>query len=171
MEDKKISCYGCGALVDNIDGQPHKYIGAAQGCWNLYGEILAKEYGEYRYPELTHRLTVDTYSVQHPGQPGRQSIQSVNGHLFSLYLVLVKNLSGKEATKMLGRLLEKEPKFEWLDPPAPNGQKTVLDVLQSKDRQDHERKVREWAEDVWTCWHNKHGKTIEVLYKIYNQLN
>ena len=67
----KIKCYGCGALVNNIEGQPHKYIGAPQGCWDLHGKSLAKEYGEYNYPELTHRLTVDTYAIQHPGQPNR----------------------------------------------------------------------------------------------------
>ncbi|MGB5944229.1 MAG: DUF5946 family protein, partial [Leeuwenhoekiella sp.] len=62
FEIEKIACYGCGALTENLDGVPHPYIGASQGCWNLYGQILAKEYGEYDYPELTHRLTVDTYA-------------------------------------------------------------------------------------------------------------
>jgi uncharacterized protein (DUF885 family) len=37
-----------------------KYIGASAGCWEIYGEILAKEFGEYRYPEPTHQLTVHT---------------------------------------------------------------------------------------------------------------
>ena len=159
----KIKCYGCGALVNNIEGQPHKYIGAPQGCWDLYGQILAKEYGEYNYPELTHRLTVDTYAIQHPGQPNRQSIQSVNGHLVSLYFVFVKNVSGKEATKKIGMILAKEPKFEWLEPPVPNGQKTVIDVLTATNQEEHEKKVREWAEDVWICWYSKHGQTIEKL--------
>src|SRR5690554_6743187 len=103
-EVETTKCYGCGATVDNIAGKPHKYIGATQGCWNLYGQVLAKEYGEYNYPELTLRLTVDTYAIQHPGQPGSQSIQSVNGHLVSLYFVFVKNLSGKEATKKIGEI-------------------------------------------------------------------
>ena len=106
-----IKCYGCGAMVENIAGQPHKYIGATQGCWNLYGEVLAKEYGEYEYFEHTHRLTVDTYAIQHPGQPGRQSTQSVNIHLISLYSVLIKNISGGEATKKIGKILEKNPRF------------------------------------------------------------
>ena len=64
VEVGKINCYGCGALVDDIEGKPHKYIGAVQGCWNLYGQILSREYCEYNYPELTHRLTVDTYAIQ-----------------------------------------------------------------------------------------------------------
>lgn len=159
-----IKCYGCGALVADIEGEPHKYIGATQGCWNLYGQILAKEYGEYNYPELTHRLTVDTYAIQHPGHPGRQSIQSVNVHLISLYLVFVKKLSGKEATSEIGKILAKQPTFEWLEPPLPNGQRTVVDVLTATNQEDHEKKVKEWAEDVWHCWSSKHGyKIVELV--------
>lgn len=122
---KSIQCYGCGALVDYIVGQPHKYIGASQGCWNLYGEILSKKYGEYNYPLLTHRLTVDTYAIQHPEQPNRQSIQTVNVLLISLYLVLVKNYNGKVAARKIGKILAKEPKFEWLDLPIPNENKPL----------------------------------------------
>jgi hypothetical protein len=59
---------GCGAWVAAKEGQPHEYIGATQGCWDLYCRILEKEYGEYNYPQFTHRLTVDTYAIQHPGQ-------------------------------------------------------------------------------------------------------
>jgi len=160
---KKIKCYGCGALVDNITGQPHKYIGASQGCWNLYGQVLAKEYGEYNYPELTHRLTVDTYAIQHPGQSSRQSIQSVNIHLISLYYVLTENLSGKEVTKKIENILSKKPKFEWIEPPVPNGQKTVLDVLIATTQEEHEKQVREWAESVWSCWYSKYRHTIERI--------
>ena len=163
QKSELIKCYGCNATVENIAGKPHKYFGTTQGCWNLYGQILAKEYGEYNYPELTHRLTVDTYAVQHPGQPGRQSTQSVNIHLISLYFVLVKNLSGKEATQKMGEILATEPIFEWLEPPLQNGQKTVTYVLTATNQKEHEKKVREWAEDVWNCWYSKHRQTIEKL--------
>lgn len=78
---ENIQCYGCGALVPNFEGStPHPYIGASAGCWSIYGEILAKEFGEYEYPSI-HRLTVDAYCVQHPGTSSRKSIQSVAVHL------------------------------------------------------------------------------------------
>jgi hypothetical protein len=166
MNLKKIICYGCGALVDDIHGEPHKYIGATQGCWNLYGIILAKEYCEYQYPETIHRLTVDTYSVQHPGKPCRQSIQSVNMHLLSLYLILEKNMNGKIATRALGNILSKKMKFEWLEPPIPNGTKTVIDVLLAKDYTEHEEKVIEWARNVWNCWYTKYKEIIKKNIKI-----
>ena len=159
----EINCYGCGALVDNKEGQPHKYIGANQGCWELYGQILAKEYGAYNYPQLTHRLTVDTYAIQHPGQPCRQSIQSVNVHLISLYFIMVKGYNGETATKRISEILSIDPKFEWLEPPVPNGYQTVIDVLTAKNKVEHEIKVREWAEGVWGCWFSKYRQTIEKL--------
>ena len=145
---QKIRCPGCGILVEKIEGKPYKYIGATQGCWNLYGKILAKEYCEYKYPEETHRLTVDTYAVQHPGQPCRQSIQSVNIHLISMYFVLVKDYSGKKATETMRSILARKAVFEWLEPPVPNGQKTVIEVLKATNQKEHEKLVREWAENV-----------------------
>lgn len=159
-------CYGCGALVKDIPGEPHKYIGAAAGCWEIYGEILAKEYGEYGYPELTHRLTVDTYAVQHPGKPSRQAIQSVNGHLVSLYLVLEKQYSGQRATKALAEILQHAGHFTWLEPPDPNGRLTVLDVVKANNFDEHSRLVEQWARDVWAAW-TPHHKTIRQYVEQY----
>ncbi|MCL2384082.1 MAG: DUF5946 family protein [Oscillospiraceae bacterium] len=166
MNKEIINCYGCNALVENIEGQPHKYIGAIQGCWNLYGEVLAKEYGEYEYLEHIHRLTVDTYAIQHPGQPSRQSIQSVNIHLISLYAIFIKKLNGKEATKMIGEILKKEHNFEWLEPPVPNGEITVTDVLKATNKEEHEKAVKEWAENVFDCWYSKYKQIIENYAEI-----
>ncbi|GAB4186579.1 MAG: hypothetical protein OHK0057_12200 [Thermoflexibacter sp.] len=163
ISQRKIKCIGCGALVEDLAGKPHKYIGASQGCWNLYGEVLAKEYGEYNYPQLIHRLTVDTYAIQHPGEPIRQAIQSVNVHLISLYLILVKGYDGETATKKMGEILSKDPRFEWLEPPSPIGHITIADVLTATNQEEHEKKVREWADNVWTNWYSKHAQTIKTL--------
>lgn len=160
-----IKCFGCGALVKDIPGQPHKYIGATAGCWEVYGEILAKEYGEYGYPEPTHRLTVDTYAVQHPGRPSRQAAQSVNVHLISLHLVLEQNMSGQEATRAIGKILQRFDGFEWSEPPVPNGQMTVLDIVKAKDITAHQQLVDRWARDVWKAWASHHGQIYELIQR------
>jgi hypothetical protein len=165
--ESKIICFGCGALVESISGKPHKYLGATQGCWNIYGQILAKEYCEYNYPETIHRLTVDTYSVQHPGQPCKQAIQSVNLHLIGLYLIIENNYIGKIVTKKIGEILSKKPMFEWLEPPIPNGTITVIDVITTKTFEEHEIRVMEWSKNVWNCWKIKHGERIENIIKNY----
>lgn len=84
-------------------------------------------------------------------------------HLISLYLVLVRGLGGKAATKKLSEIKLTKPAFQWLEPPSPNGSKTILDVINSKSLNDHEIKVREWAENVFNCWYTKHKKVIDKL--------
>ena len=83
------ACFGCGALVPKKNGPTHQYIGASPGCWEIFGEVLAKEYEEYDYPPV-HRLTVDAYAAQHPGTPSKKSIQSVAIHVIGLTTKLTK---------------------------------------------------------------------------------
>lgn len=72
-ETETVSCIGCGAAVPSTDGPTHAYIGASPGCWACYGQVLTKEYSDYRFAPV-HRLTVDTYAVQHPGKPERRAM-------------------------------------------------------------------------------------------------
>lgn len=88
-------CRGCGALVPDTEGPTHRYLGASPGCWAVYGEILEKEYSDYRYWRA-HRFTVDAYAVQHPGESSPPAIQSVAVHLISLYLMLEKTRRPKK---------------------------------------------------------------------------
>ena len=129
-------CIGCGALVPAIDGPTHPYIGASPGCWQVYGEVLAREYGEYAYPPV-HRLTVDAYAVQHPGNPGRRSSQSVAVHLMSLCLVLERGVEPAAATQAIRRHLSGRREFPWLSPPSTPGNITVLDVRDAPHLADH----------------------------------
>jgi hypothetical protein len=150
-----VCCVGCGAVVPDIEGPTHRYIGAAAGCWAAYGDILANEFGEFGYPDC-HRLTVDTYAVQHPGTPSRQSVQSVCGHLVSLHLVLERGLDSNQATGELRSVVGRSRAFTWVVPPVPAGWLTVLDVRGAPDLAEHERRVRLWAASVWNAWAPHH---------------
>jgi hypothetical protein len=160
--NKQAICPGCKALVKDIPGKPHKYIGAAAGCWEIYGQILAKEYGEYAYPQLVHGLTVDTYAVQHPGTPGRQSIQSVNLHLARLYLTLELELGWQEVKVATKRILDNAERFVWLTPPELNGTTTVLHMAEAGDFDEHQRLVERWARDVWRSWATHHPRIKDL---------
>ena len=151
-------CVGCGAQVPRVDGPTHPYIGASAGCWAIFGEILAKEYGEWRYPPI-HRLTVDAYAVQHPGTPSRRSIQSVAVHLVSLYLVLEGGYDFRAATKAKNGVLRHRDHFVWLDPPPSLGKMTVLDVHMAVDLAEHTELVERWARGVWDAW-SPHHETV-----------
>jgi len=59
------------------------------GCWSCYGDLLAREYENPVLFGAVHRLTVDSYALQHPGDTNdRRAIQSVWVHYAALQLAL-----------------------------------------------------------------------------------
>ena len=148
-----VRCVGCGAPVPDIDGPTHTYIGASPGCWQAYGELLVRDYGEDRAPPIVE-LAVDAYAVQHPGVPGRRSSQSVAIHLLILCLVLERGLDPARATRARRHYTHRA--FPWLEPPASQGEVTVLDVLAARDPAEHAAGVERWARSVWDAWSAHH---------------
>ena len=145
-----VPCVGCGALVPDIDGPVHRYIGASPGCWQIYGELQVRG---------AHRLAVDTYAAQHPGMPSTQSTRSVCAHLFILCLVLEHNIDPAYATRAITQFLDKYKALglTWLEPPPSLGDMTVLNVLDTADTTEHPRNVMQWARSVWQAWEPHHG--------------
>jgi hypothetical protein len=147
-------CFSCGALVQEIDGPVHRYMDSSPGCWAAFGEVLAREYSDWRYTK-NHRLTVDAYAVQHPGKPSPQTIQSVAVHLTSLYLVLERGMSHQEAAARMQALTKHKAAFFWLEPPATLGSITVRDVLDVESAEAHLHTVERWAHSAWEAWHER----------------
>ncbi len=54
------ACVGCGALVPDLEGPAHRYIGASPGCWAAYGRLSEREASDFRFMRH-HQLTVDAY--------------------------------------------------------------------------------------------------------------
>ena len=158
MQQSLEPCTGCGALVPRIDGPTHRYIGASPGCWAIYGEVLAREYGEYGYPAV-HRLTVDAYAAQHPGTPSPQSIKSVAVHLMALYLTLERGYDAARTTAVLRQATAWSQEFIWLDPPGSRGALTILDVHGGRSLDEHTERVEQWAKSVWDAW-SPHHQTV-----------
>lgn len=150
-----IRCIGCGGLVPEMEGPTHRYMESSPGCWHLYGQVLAREYGDPVYAAL-HRLTVDAYAVQHPGRPSPQAVQSVCVHLLSLCLVLERGLAATYATRVIGEATRAKERFYWLNPPASLGEITVADVAGASAPHQHEERVREWAQSAWSAWAEHH---------------
>ena len=169
-----VHCPQCGARVPAVDGPTHPYYGAAPGCWALYGEVLAREFGESRFARL-HRLTADAYAAQHPGAAAdRRAVQSVAVHLIGLHLSLERPAAlapGRELAPLLQAAADRSAEFRRLPPPARMGAVTVADVHAAvpagggapsgKDAPAHLAAVRRWAETVWTAWAAHHGEVRE----------
>lgn len=131
---------------------------SSAACWAKYGEVLAREYSDVRYMQW-HRLTVDTYAVQHPGQPSLQSIQSVAVHLIALGAILELGTPHSDVTGLIRRCVEAGG-FEWLEPPDSRGALTVLHPHAAASAKEHEVRVREWATSAWRAWSAHHSRVL-----------
>ena len=95
-------CPGCGSRLPAIEGPVHAYMTSSPACWAAFNAVMAREYSD---PGLmaVHRLSVDAWAVQHPGDGSRRAIQSVGLHLARLMVQIEQGLEGEPAnTAMLG---------------------------------------------------------------------
>ena len=151
-----VICPGCGAAVPDVEEmRQHPYIGSAPGCWLLYSEVLAREYGDLRYTPA-HQLTVDAYAVQHPGVAERRTAQSVGIHLVGLCLSLERGRGAAELPRLRQRLAAPKRTFPWLTPPTSLGDVTVLDVHAAETPEAHRATVDRWARSAWEAWSPYH---------------
>jgi len=150
------SCPGCGAaLADDPNGPHHKYMTASSGCWQAFGEILAAEFGRPGWGH-EHRLTVDTYAAQHPGEGDRRQRQSVAIHLVALCHRLERGLDAHSLLAATQRMTAE--KREWPRLTAPHTYDlTVVDVLGASTAEEHLALVRRWAEATWEAWSDEHA--------------
>jgi hypothetical protein len=138
-----------------MEGPVHQYLVSSPGCWAIYGEVLAREFSDYRYGRK-HRLTADAYAVQHPGKPSTRTIQSVAVHLAGLYLVLERGLQIEKSSLFMQRLTNHKSRFHWLDPPKALGPITIYNVWRADNPETHLRRVQDWAASAWSAWEAHH---------------
>lgn len=148
-------CIGCKGKFPKTDGPVHEYMESSPGCWAVFGRVLAKEYSDQQFFDI-HRLTVDSYAVQHPGKPSRQSIQSVGVHLIRLCLFLEHGLDPARANEAMLAAAKHKSGYHWLEPPAALGKITIGDIDQATSTNEHKARVKCWAEQMWEVWSLHH---------------
>lgn len=149
------ACLGCGALLEPIDGPVHAYMLSSPACWAAFNAVTAREYAS---PDLmaVHRLTVDAWAVQHPGDGSRRAIQSVGLHLARLMVQFENGLVGRAANDAMLRFATAKSSLPEL--PARHGYSvTVADVVDSIEPAAHKAGVRRWAEQTWNDWADQHA--------------
>lgn len=147
------ACPGCGASLPPVEGPVHDYMTSSPACWAAFGAVLARE---YETPALMriHRITVDTWAVQHPGDGSRRAIQSVGLHLARLMHALEHGVEGAAANDVMlgmGRAKATLPPL----PPRPRYTVTVADVVGATDPDAHAVAVMRWARATWQDWHDQ----------------
>ena len=160
------TCPSCGAATaPSTSGATHRYLESSPGCWAAYGEVLAREYADPAYFAV-HALTVDAYSVQHPGRPGPQTIASIHLHLASLYAHLKRGSPVAELAAVKQRVAAFKAEFEWIDPPEHFGGLTVADVLKASSASEHVEAVTEWATTAFMAWSEAHTRMEAWLRRL-----
>lgn len=156
-------CRSCGAETPlSTTGVTHAYLDASPGCWERYGEVLAREYSDSKYFSV-HAITVDAYALQHPGQESSKTTNSVNLHLASLYAYYRKNAELHELSTLKSRLANFKNQFQWLQPPKDLGAITVNEIWAATTAQQHRDRVIQWGETVLDCWSEYHPYIEEIL--------
>jgi hypothetical protein len=152
-------CEDCGAFV--AEGKV--------GCLKIFEEILAREFSDYRYGKI-HRLTVDTYSLQHPHRYMR------SGKSFAAHLTGMCAALEYEDTLAINQAVQK-----WLstnpriDKPAKipelRGNLTIAYIHDASDAEEHTKRVREWARDVWGSWSEHYDLARQLISEATTEVN
>ena len=152
--------------MPDINGPVHEYVPAAPGCWRMFGELQADESQRFGYPP-THRLVVDAYMAQHPGDGrDRRDRQSVFAHLAGLHARLELDLPAAGATEVLRRIVASREDFPTLRRDGGPGELTVLHMVDARDQDDYARRAEQWGRAVWQAWATHHaviGSAVKML--------
>jgi hypothetical protein len=140
------ACPDCGAPV----------AGGRAGCQKLFDEVLAREFGDFRYARL-HRLTVDAYSLQHPAEYMRSG-KSYAAHLTGMCAAMELD-DARSANETVQRWLNGPTAIERpSEPPASQrGALTIAHLHAAADADQHLARVREWARSTWDAWRDYHA--------------
>ena len=157
MDVGTVRCPGCGGVFPDVQGPTHRYMTSVPGCWDAFGEVVGREFSGWWIGEV-HRLVVDTYAVQHPGDGSPQAVQSVGLHLVALHLTLVEGVRQDTVVRVLQAGAKGPVAFTPLAPPVQPAWKTVSDVLPAEDLRQHEDLARAWAASAWEGWRAHHAQ-------------
>jgi hypothetical protein len=153
------ACEDCGAAV----------AGGKAGCLKLFEEILAREFSDYRYGRI-HRLTVDSYSLQHPDKYMRSG-KSFAAHLTGMCAALEYE-DAPALNQLVQKWLSTNPQIvKPVQLPAQRGNLTIAYVHSASDADEHIKRVREWAQDVWEEWAEHHDLARQLISEAGAQTN
>ena len=136
-------------------------VGGEDGCNSLFQEVVGREFSQ---PELfqVHRMTVDSYSLQHPDQY-MKSAKSAVAHLTAMSWAL-EGRDDPSIALALSRFLDGNPQFERpepVPPPPERGRITILQIHGAEESAEHIGLVREWAREAWRAWSDHHDQARE----------
>jgi hypothetical protein len=162
MSAMETICPGCGLeMPRHAEASYGGYFNASTECWEIFTEVIGKEFSNPALFEQVHRLTVDAYAVQHAG--GNHPDKSVMVHLAGLFLVLERGLRCTAVTPLLGRLANGVRVWPRLPQPTAAPKLTIFDVALAESVENHAKVAQSWAESVWRTWSPHHREIREFV--------
>jgi len=147
------TCPDCGAAL--LEG--------TAGCQRIFEEILAREFGDFRYGRI-HRMTVDAYSLQHPDKYMRSG-KSFVAHLTGICAALERE-NARAINGSVQKWLSMNPEVDKPQHlPELRGALTITYVRGAADAEEHVKRVKEWAIDVWESWSEHHDLARRLIEK------
>ena len=139
-----VQCEACGAPVADLTA-----------CRALFDELIAREFSDYRYARL-HRLTVDTYALQHPEQFMR-SAKSFVAHLTGMCAAMETDQAAainRSVQQWLNGVKSLERPLDV--PPGKRGIVTIVYAHEAAEPAEYLNRVQEWASSAWAAWATHH---------------
>lgn len=150
------TCIGCGARLPAITGPVHAYMASSPACFHAFNTVIAEEFSAAWLMQV-HRLTVDTWAVQHPGSDeDRRAIQSVGLHLARLLVQITSPRPPAETNAVMLDFARHKKTLIALTPPA-RFSVTVDEIAPYAGSPQHIEKVRNWAQATWEDWSDYHA--------------
>jgi hypothetical protein len=156
------ACPGCGIELPKVEGPCDPYGGASPACWAVFGEVCARDFGEYRYPD-EHRLVVDAYMAQHPNFDTAAGRRSVATHLVGLHCVFERELPMKSIGRVLAALFPDKRDIRPFEPIPSLRTTNIFSVRSCQSRSEYAVRAREWGFAVWKAWSPHHRRVEELL--------
>jgi hypothetical protein len=137
-------CPDCGAPVS----------GGREACQRLFNELGARSYENPGYA-AAHELLVDAYCLQHP-EPYCHSAKSYAAHLARLCCGIERG-GDRRIYRAIHTWLSGPAKIERPETLACRGELTIVHVQAARNVEEHQKFVREWAENVWKAYATQHA--------------
>jgi hypothetical protein len=145
------ACHGCGWQVE----------GGFAGCRARFEEAIARDFSNPLYFR-SHRLTVDTYCLQHPDEYCA-SAKSLAAHLAGLCDILEKGASAASGSAKLQQWLNGNRDISKPEMPRERGSITIGDLPFEAEPGPWADAVRRWADETWRAYEPLHALARQWL--------
>ena len=129
-------------------------VGGSAGCQALFNQIGARSYENPGYA-AAHELFVDAYCLQHP-EPYCHSAKSYAAHLTRLCCGIERG-GDRRIYRAIHIWLSGPTKIERPETLSSRGNLTIVHVQAARSVEEHQKCVREWAENIWKAYAPQHA--------------